>query len=54
MTETKQAKEKLYPVVITVDNHSHGGKPCKKGDTLQVTEATKAFMTEHKIIEGAG
>mgnify|MGYP000742296827 CR=1 FL=1 len=54
MTEpSKKPAEKLYPVVIAVETHHHAGKLCKKGEKLQVSASTKAFMIEHKLIEEA-
>jgi len=47
-------KQKLVTVVIAVDNHTHNGQPCKKGDTLQVTEASKKFMLAHNVINTTG
>jgi len=47
-------KQKIVTVVIAVDNHTHAGELCKKGDTIHVTEASKQFMLKHKIINTTG
>jgi len=37
--------QELIEVTVLVDNHSHGGKACKKGDKIKVTAEQKAWLS---------
>jgi len=47
MSTTKQEK------VVLIADHKHAGKLCAEGDTIEVDEHEKAFLTRHKKIAGA-
>lgn len=46
-----EPKKDEVQVVVIVDNHTHAGKPCKKGDTLTVTRATAEWMAANGVID---
>lgn len=36
--------EKEVELEVLVDDHSHNGKPCKKGDKIMVPETVKSML----------
>jgi len=45
---------KTVAVTITVDKHTHAGKPIAKGETLTVDETTARWLIDNKIGTAAG
>jgi hypothetical protein len=45
-SENSEAKKDdgLIEIEVTVDNHTHAGKPCKKGDKIKVSPEGKAML----------
>lgn len=48
MPEKKVVKVK----VKLIAPHTHAGEKCKKGDTIEVTTAQKAWLAKRGLIEG--
>lgn len=42
--ENKKAPIERVGLKVTGDNHTHAGKPVKKGATIQVTQKDKEFL----------
>jgi len=45
VTTTKKAPRKKVKATVLTDNHKHRGKPCKRGDVIDVTEAQLARLS---------
>ncbi len=48
-TEAQAEQQKLEKVTLLKD-HTHGGKPFKKDDKIEVNEADKAWLIANEII----
>jgi hypothetical protein len=48
MTKKDETPKKVEVVLLA--DHTHEGKPRKKGDNIQVTERQRAFLAERKKI----
>lgn len=51
MPEKQQPEAKAVEVEIAVDNHTHAGKPVKKGDKIPVTESQAEILRAHNVIK---
>lgn len=48
---TAAAEPKLEKVLL-IAPHTHAGKPCKAGDSIDVSEAEKNWLIRHNKVAG--
>lgn len=51
MAEKKPKSPPLIEVTVIAENHTHEGKPVKKGNKIRVTAEQRTWLANNKIIE---